>query len=108
MIIPKITLDHRRPGIQKTPSYDTESASYSPEIVHGGRDRQDSDGEDDFQEDDCCSRPFDGAEVDAGRGLEDLVFLVRIEDAAGSCAACAGSIVFDVGLGVRLWAFFLV
>jgi hypothetical protein len=108
MIIPKITLDHRRPGIQKSPSYDTESAPYSPEIVHGGRDRQDSDGEDDFQEDDCCSRPFDGAEVDAGRGLEDLVFLVRIEDAAGSCAACAGSIVFDVGLGVRLWAFFLV
>jgi hypothetical protein len=108
MIIPKIALDHSRPCIQKSPSYDTESAAHSPKIVHGGRDRQDSDGKDDFQENDGCSWPFDCAEVDASRGLEDLVFLVRIEDATGSRAACARSIVFDIGLGVGRWAFFLV
>lgn len=108
MIIPEIALNHSGPGVQQSPTNDTQSAAYGSEIVHGSRDRQDSDGKDDFQENDRCSRPFDCAEIDAGRSLEDLVFFVGVEDAASSCAR-AKSIVFDVErLGVGWRAFFLV
>ena len=81
VVVPEITLDNGRPCVKQAPAEDAESAAHSSQIVERGGNRQDADGENDLEEDDGCTRPLDGPEVDSSRSFEDFVFFIGIEDA---------------------------
>lgn len=83
VVVSEIALDDSGPGVEQTPAENTERATHGTQVVERSGDGQNADGEDDFEEDDGGARPFDRAEVDTASRLEDFVFLVGVEDAAG-------------------------
>ena len=101
MIVAEVSLDDGGPCVQQTPAQDTKRTAYGAQIVHRSGYCEDADSEDDFQEDDGRSRPFDCAEIDASSSLEDLELLivVRVENSASGRPR---SVVLHVGLRIVL------
>lgn len=72
MTISKVPLNHRRVGVERSPTHDIQCAADGSEGYHCGGDGEDSGGEDDFQEEDGGAGPGEGAEIYGGGGAEDF------------------------------------
>ena len=74
VLVAEVALYNANIAIQQAEAKEAESAADSAKFSHGGRDRKDAGGEEDFEKDDRGARPGDCAEVDAILGLlEDFL-----------------------------------